>query len=303
MTTYEKARTFIHRNARPLDLARWRFHFEGGSADEVLAALSFYQNADGGFGHAIEPDCWLPSSWPIGTWTACCILQEVDAPTEHPIVQGVLRYLDSGADFDPAANQWLNTVPRANDHPHAVWWHYGENGSEFNYNPTAMLAGFALLHATPGTALHTKARRIAKEAIAWFPAHAPAGEQHVLNCFLRLWECLGHLGETIPADFEAALHAAIRQTVCTDANKWHTEYVCHPSSLISGADSPFLKDIGMDAARAECVFLLETQQEDGSWPVVWKWWTPYPEYEVAANWWKSQIIMERMLFLRGFGAI
>ena len=50
---FERARRFIFRNARPLDFARWRFAFEGGSREDVLAALAAYQNGDGGFGHGL----------------------------------------------------------------------------------------------------------------------------------------------------------------------------------------------------------------------------------------------------------
>ena len=49
MNLYEKARAFMYRNARPLELALWQYHFENASADRVLHALSFYQNEDGGF--------------------------------------------------------------------------------------------------------------------------------------------------------------------------------------------------------------------------------------------------------------
>ncbi|MDR1247233.1 MAG: hypothetical protein LBK57_09430 [Clostridiales Family XIII bacterium] len=44
--TYQKARAFIYRNARPLDVARWQYHFEGGGKDAVLTALAAYQNED-----------------------------------------------------------------------------------------------------------------------------------------------------------------------------------------------------------------------------------------------------------------
>ena len=68
---YEKARGFIYRNARPLDLALWKYHFENGNREDVLTALMAYQNADGGFGHALEADSFNPNSAPIQTWTAC----------------------------------------------------------------------------------------------------------------------------------------------------------------------------------------------------------------------------------------
>ncbi len=302
MTPYEKARAFIYRNARPLDLARWRFHFEGGPAEDVLRALAFYQNTDGGFGHGLEADCWNPASAPIQTWAAACILMDVDAPHEHPLVQGILRYLDSGTDFDEAHQQWLNVIPSNNDHPHAAWWSYGDNGSDFAYNPTAMLAGFALLHAPEGTPLQKKAQRIADEAIAWFMTGAAAGEQHVVHCFLTLRECLVRIGEAIPAAFDEALHAAVRATVCTDPEKWRTAYVCRPSMLIGSRESPFCTDIA-EAIRAECAFIPETQDADGSWPVPWQWWTDYREWPIAENWWKSHIIIERMLFLMHFGKV
>jgi hypothetical protein len=53
---FEEIRGWVSRNARPLDFALWRYHFEGGSAEDVLRALALYQNADGGFGKGIEPD-------------------------------------------------------------------------------------------------------------------------------------------------------------------------------------------------------------------------------------------------------
>ncbi len=52
----KKAKEFIYRNARPIELALWNYYMEQGSIDDVLHNLSFYQNEDGGFGHALEPD-------------------------------------------------------------------------------------------------------------------------------------------------------------------------------------------------------------------------------------------------------
>ena len=84
MNTYEKARGFMYRCSRPLELALWQYHFEGGSADNVLRALSFYQNADGGFGHALEADNWNPGSSPLTTQTAIDILFRLDTPGNIP---------------------------------------------------------------------------------------------------------------------------------------------------------------------------------------------------------------------------
>ena len=75
---YEKARGFIYRNARPIEIALWKYHFENGSREDILTALSMHQNTDGGFGHALEADSFNPNSAPIQTLNACEILRETN---------------------------------------------------------------------------------------------------------------------------------------------------------------------------------------------------------------------------------
>lgn len=43
----EEIRIWMYRGARPLDLARWQYHFESGSKDAVLDTLRVYQNKGG----------------------------------------------------------------------------------------------------------------------------------------------------------------------------------------------------------------------------------------------------------------
>ena len=74
---WAQIKNWIYRHARPIDLARWQFHFEQGSRDAVVRCLTKYQNADGGFGHALEPDAWNPHSTPIQTWCATEIINEI----------------------------------------------------------------------------------------------------------------------------------------------------------------------------------------------------------------------------------
>jgi len=98
---FEKAREFMYRNARPLDLARFQYHFEDGSKENVVNVLSYYQNTDGGFGHALEADCWNPTSTPLHAGTACEILREIDfTDKSHPLVQRLLSWFLSGEHFN-----------------------------------------------------------------------------------------------------------------------------------------------------------------------------------------------------------
>lgn len=305
MNPFEKARIFIYRNARPLDLARWQFHFEGGSREAVLRALIAYQNEDGGFGHALEADSFNPHSCPIQTMTAAFILREIGlADPAHPIVEGMLRYLDSGADFDEAHRQWLNVVPSNNDHPCAVWWKYGERGSSFKYNPTAGLAGFILRHADPGSALYRRALGIAQEAVDWLLAGEPLAEQHVASCFIVLYESCAETGvQAIDADaFRRRLSEMLRLCLDGVAEKWGKEYVSMPSDLIPSRASAFY-DENAEIVSAQCDYIRRSQLPDGSFVVPWQWWTEHREYELAANWWKSDIIIKNMLHLKTFDAL
>ena len=67
---YHRARRFVYKNARPLELAKWQYHFENGSREAVLETLACYQNTDGGFGYGLEPDYWNPHSSPSQTYEA-----------------------------------------------------------------------------------------------------------------------------------------------------------------------------------------------------------------------------------------
>jgi len=98
INAFEEIRLWIYRNARRIELALWQYEFENGSVEAVLSALLNYQNADGGFGNAIEPDCWNPASSPYATLNAIGKLKNIDfTDTSHPIMRGIFKYLESGA--------------------------------------------------------------------------------------------------------------------------------------------------------------------------------------------------------------
>ncbi len=302
MNTYEKARAFMYRCARPLELALWQYHFEGGAKENVLHALSFYQNEDGGFGHALEADNWNPHSSPLTTQTATDILFHLDAPADHPLVQGILRYLDSGADFDEAHRQWPGSVPSNNDHPRAIWWTWKDK-EEFRYNPTAGLAAFILRYAKRESAVYRKGIAIAQEAVDWLLDQDPFAEKHVVYLFMQLAAFAQEHDIKGLAQLQERLRTLVPMCVCADLSKYGVEYVDRPTDLIDGPAHPCYPHIA-EAAHAECQFLIDSQLPDGSWPVPWKWWNEYTdEFAVAASWWKGHIVLKHIIYLRNFGKV
>lgn len=112
---FRKTASWVKRNARPLEYARWAYLFEEGPREDVIQKLSAFQNDDDGFGHGLEPDSMLPDSNAVDTWTACRILMEVEAGSEEPIVKSVVEYLMQSYDCDMGL--WKTVVPEHNNHP------------------------------------------------------------------------------------------------------------------------------------------------------------------------------------------
>ncbi len=301
----ESIRRWMYRNARPLDLARWQYYFEGGSAEAVLQALAAYQNEDGGFGHALEADCWNPESAPMQTWTASCILREVGAPKGHPVAQGILRYLGSGAHF--VDGLWQGAIPSNNDFPHAPWWTFTErSGEDWGYNPTASLAGFILQYDEPGSALYQKGEALATRAAADFIAgRTKSDDMHEVTVFWELLACCKAAGRTDLFDekaYEGRLKSAVRVLIGNDPSDWTQGYVCTPSRFIRSPQSPFYPG-SEGLPEQECDLLIQNRNAHGVWNLTWTWGAYEREFAISENWWKANLAIQNLLFLRAFGRI
>ena len=300
LMVFDKAKEFIYKNARPLDAARWNYLFEGGSRDHVLKILAAYQNENGGFGNALEPDCWNPNSAPIQTWVATQIIKEagLDAGA-HPIVQGILNYLSSGKDFD--GHTWSSSIPSNNDYPHAPWWGW-EPGMEPSYNPTASLVGFILRYADRESACYALGCGLAKEAYSYFKTHYPLDSMHTVSCFVEMYTDIkeANIQGLLDLDeYSSILHRQIKQVVTYDIEKWKTDYVCKPSLFIGSKASEFYPD-NKAIVDYECEFILNTQEPDGTWAITWSW-PEYPEeWSISKNWWKSDWIIKYIKYIKAF---
>ncbi len=64
---FARAIEFIHKEARLLDRSLFDYLFEGGPRESIRDELSKFQNSDGGFGNALEPDFRQKASSPMAT--------------------------------------------------------------------------------------------------------------------------------------------------------------------------------------------------------------------------------------------
>jgi hypothetical protein len=298
---YKEVRQWIYRNVRPIDLARWQYQFEGGRGELVISALEAYQNEDGGFGHALEADAWNPNSSPIQTFEAIELLREINFnEADHPIIKGILSYLDSGKDFYNGV--WQNIVPSNNVYPHAPWWHMESVSTSHNrFNPSVGLAGFGLCYAKQHSALYEKCSAIAKEAMDYL-YQADQIDMHVLICYIALMEYCEKAEVTdlfSMNELKNRLATLVRKCITKDTSIWATSYVCKPSVFFNTPKSIFYPD-NKEIAAYECDFIKNTRNSEGVWEVTWGW-AGYPgEWAISKNWWKSHIAVSNMLYLRNF---
>ena len=89
---FNAAAVFVAAGARVLDQRRFQRLFEDGPASAVRDAVAAYRNEDGGFGHALEPDCRAPGSQPAATEMALRIMDEAGAWDED-LVRGACDWL------------------------------------------------------------------------------------------------------------------------------------------------------------------------------------------------------------------
>ena len=256
----EAARTFMSNEARPLDLALWRRALEGGDGAAVIAALAPFQNANGGFGHGLEPDLATPASSGIATSVGLRHLRRAGAPADHPMVRAALGW----AAANIADGVWPIIDAHVDDGPRAPWWNYDAELADrwlgFRFNPTAeILAALYVFRAAAPLGLIEAAEARMRRTIA---------ETEVITGAYDL-RCAAVLAETdaAPADLRAGLSALLLRSVAAhDAADEHApalDLAPTPGSLLAGALA--------DQIQPAAATLIEGQQDDGGWLPFWDW--------------------------------
>ena len=296
-----QARAFIFEAARPLEQAQYAYHFENGTAEAVLASLARFQNADGGFGHALEPDLRVADSSALATTIGLQILRDIEATAEQPMVRGAIGYLL--ASYDPRQQRWPIIPATAGSAPHAPWWEPGiqlqQSFGAFLANPRAEIIGYLYEYAelVPGELLET----LGPAALAHLEQLPDKMDMHDLLCYVRLAETKT-LPEPMRERMMDKLRRAVGVTVERDPAAWKT-YGLQPLAVVTTPDSPFAALYGREL-EANLDALVESQQDDGSWGLTWTWGDMFPEaWQVAERDWRGVLTLTNLRTLRSFGRL
>lgn len=291
-------RTWLIRNGRSLDVARWYFHFEDGSVQPVLKALACYQNTDGGFGHGLEPDMRTPASSPIATWAATLILREVGMPPmAGQMIDKMLTYLDSTLIDN---ERWATTVLETNNAPHAPWWQFSPDNEFWGWNPTVELATFIILAGKNRPLLQEKAEQIVRRAMADIMSVDYKPESHELANFARSGEILlTHRPDLLPEGFLSKIQQLIKETVANEPSQYQrNEYITTPTFFLNSPKSPYYPAIS-EIALFFCEHLEDSVNKEGYWPINWTWGDESIHSDSLRDW-RGSLIMENMLYLQQF---
>lgn len=280
----DRAEQFVWANARLLERRQFAHLFRGAPAEPVLDALRAYQNADGGFGHALEPDKRTPSSQPIDQEFA---LQVMDSARFD--AASASRMCDFLQTITTAEGGVPFTLPTANDAPHAPWWGIDDPRPPASINPTAGIAGLlhkaGIRHAWLDRAVEYCWRVIEMSEIE---------EPHSLVAALTF---LQHAPDRARAERAAPrvraqvlAHAVLDPAAAGYAHR-PLDYAPEPGSLAR----PWFSD---DLIAAHLDALQAAQQPDGGWPITWPTVSAANEVE-----YRGVVTLRALRTLRAYGRL
>jgi hypothetical protein len=279
---FEAAADFLAARGRLLDRRVFERLFRGGAAEPVRDAVAAYRNADGGFGHALEPDCRAAASQPAAVEMGLRIMDLAGAWDER-LVRDAVDWLSAIA---PAEGGAAFVQPSVSEGPHAPWWVPAEGASLIQ---TGQIAG--LLYAR-GFA-HPWRDRAAQVMWSRIDTLAePSGyEMFGVIAFLeqvpdrrRAQEAFDRVG---PLLFSCGLVSLDPEA----EGETHSPLAFAP---LPGSIARRLFDAGTIDAHLD--HLAGAQGDDGGWTFNWPSWSPAAESD-----WRGFLTVDALRVLRANG--
>jgi len=263
----QKAQDFTWRNARLLERYLFTALFSAGGTEPVLAALRAYQNEDGGFGNALEPDKRCPSSQPQDVEFALHILDAINA-LHDPMVTRACDYL---ASITTAEGGVPYALPPVNAYPHADWWTVEDNPPA-SLNPTAAIVGLLLKHGVQHSWIETASEFCWREIAA-----TSTTEFHTLMPVITFLE---HVPDRTRAEQELQrIDARLSQPGIIELDPDAEGYAQKPLDWAPAPQSFCRRLFDDETIEKHLTALAKRQQADGGWPISWGTISPAVEIE------------------------
>jgi hypothetical protein len=297
---FNKAKIFIVNRGRPLEQALFHYYFENGLKKQILIELGEFQNSDGGFGNALEPDLRTPESSVLCTTYALDILIKLGVSYSKPMIEKSINYLLQTYDNEKLI--WRFIPKTTETSPHAPWWNQSGLDTTFDNfleNPRVKICGY-LFHYKELTSQNFR-DDILKYVLTYMETRDNMVSGDTLKCYLSLFQCR-NLPTYAKELLECKLKHMIPASVVSDSSKWE-DYCLKPIETIKSPNSPFLPIIDQ-AFEASLDYEIENQDEDGSWKPYWSWGDAYAEdWKIAKQEWSAVLTLNVLEVLKAFGRV
>ena len=282
-------RAFLLREGRLLERRLFATVFEGAPPSGVVDALRGFRNADGGFGHGLEPDKRCPDSLPI----------DVEGALDALLVAGPGAVDEAGA-LVLGACDWLNGVaapdgavaasfPVMEAYPRAEHW------TDWTYipglNPTAGLAG----------RLHRMGvgHPFVDRATEWCWSRLETGFDEDAHALREVAVFLAHVPDRVRAETVGARMAEwLAKAAWYRADPADPSYGVTPLDLAPEPGGPWshLFDAGLIEGHLDR--LAGDQQPDGGWAITWE-----PPGTAATLEWRGIMTLWALRVLTAYGRL
>ena len=291
----KKGITYVRENGRAVERALAAYRYEDGRLEAVIAEIKAYQNPDGGFGHAYEPDLRCPDSSALCTTEALQTCWKLGLTADHPMVKAAVTYLLET--YQPEAKSWHFIPPASQKYPRAPWWgQFDPDAGASKHNPRPEILG--ILWRASSYVPQALLEELTEAVLADFEADIDNLQMHDLYCYLRLVRT-PDLRADIHDRLMKHLPTLIQKNVDTDEAAW-AGYGVRPYAVVQSKQDVFYPLVA-DAMPRALAYLLNEQLEDGSWPLTWNWGENFPEAWPQAQYdWKSRITLENVELLGRF---
>lgn len=276
MGAIDKAARFFNEHGRDIDRERFQYHFGEGTQEGLLSVLGRYRNADGGFGHGLEPDISAPVSNPFATELALLYCIQAGVPNDAPVLRRAVDYLEE-AQYEDGSWRFSQAVYASDLAPWFAGWTWP------NLNPTCTIAGLLRQLGLGSARLHDRVGRLFGQLAR--PADLLSDEFYAVRPYAYYFDADG-AGEETGLYRAGILWWLIRQHEAgTVADGSHFfEYARTP-------ERPAARHIPKNIINGELDWLASEQQTDGGWS------SPYGDH------WRGAITVQSLLVLRAYGRL
>jgi hypothetical protein len=283
------ATAFMATHARTLDRRRFDRLVGDGEADDVLAAVDAYRNADGGYGWGLEPDLRSPGSQPGGALHALEVFAE-SAPRTTARATELCDWLSSVSRPDGGLPFALPVTDPAGCAP---FW-AGADSSVSSLHITSAVTAMArrVARHDPAVAAHpwlAQATSYCLTAIEAMSASPHALEVlYVLDLLDTIADerpeavaLIDRVGKAIPAGGSMHVGGGLE------------DEMVRPLDFAPEPGRPVRKLFTDDAVAADLARLVGLQSDDGGWTVDYTSYSP-----IAALEWRGYVTVRAVSILR-----